>query len=288
MLDLKNYINILDNIFIIKRIVNPQDKTIIDFDSDLPTASSHACFDFWERGNSCPNCISMRALNENASFSKVENIDDRLYMVIAAPIKLNNDKYVVELLRDITDETSASLYVDKTSQDLQNEIYKLNQLAIKDPLTNTFNRRYLNEQLPCNLKKFNDCKFSLALIMVDLDKFKDINDSLGHLCGDYILKEVSFILKSYIKNYNGWTCRYGGDEFIIYVENISKEQSYIIAEDLREEINNYKFVYNNTPVHTTCSFGVCFLNEKNINFNDVINNADMKLLEAKKTRNTVI
>lgn len=114
--------------------------------------------------------------------------------------------------------------------------------------------------------------------MVDLDKFKDINDSLGHLCGDYILKEVSSILKSYIKNYNGWICRYGGDEFIMYVKNISKEQSYIIAENLREEINNYKFVYNGTPIHTTCSFGVCFLNKKNIDFNDIINNADMKLL----------
>jgi diguanylate cyclase (GGDEF)-like protein len=288
LLDVKNYINILQDIFIIKRIVNPQDKTIIDFDNDLPTTSSHTCFDFWKRGESCPNCISMRALNENASFSKVENIDDRLYMVIAAPIQINNDKYVVELLRDITDDTSSSLYVDKTSQDLQDEIYKLNQLAIKDPLTNTFNRRYLNEQLPCNLKKFNDCKFSLTLIMVDLDKFKDINDSFGHLCGDYILKEVSFILKSYVKNYNGWICRYGGDEFIMYLENISKEQSYVIADNLREEINNYKFIYNCAPIHTTCSFGVCFLNEKNINFNDIINNADMKLLEAKKTRNTVI
>lgn len=120
MLDFKNYINILDTIFIIKRIVNPQDKTIIDFDSDLPEASNHTCFDFWERGESCPNCISMRALNENASFSKVENIDDKLYMVIAAPIQINNDKYVVELLRDITDDTSSSLYVDKKSQDLQN------------------------------------------------------------------------------------------------------------------------------------------------------------------------
>ena len=287
----KNTFNICNNIFAIQRIVNPQNKNIMNFENEMPMFSHDSCFDFWNRGKPCSNCISMRALNENISFSKVENVDGKLYLIIAAPINLNEKRYVVELVKDISNDTLYSSYIGKTPSELNAEISRLNELAIKDPLTDTYNRRFLDEQIPCSLHKYTNYDSSLSLIIMDLDKFKAINDSFGHICGDYVLKKVSYLLKEYVSNYNGRICRYGGDEFVILVENISKSKAYEIANDLKDIIYNHNFSYNNIHLDVSCSFGVSFVNRDNnlgLDFENILNIADMELLQAKKNRNKVL
>ncbi|MDO7205229.1 GGDEF domain-containing protein [Paraclostridium bifermentans] len=180
----------------------------------------------------------MRALNENSSFSKLEYVDEKLYMVISAPVNVEGDIYIVELIKDVTNDTMFSTYTNKTVNELTSEINKLNMLIVTDELTNIFNRRYLDEHLPALLKNLSLPDFSVSLIMLDIDKFKDINDTYGHLCGDFIIKEVASLLDSYIKNFGGWTCRYGGDEFIAVIENKSENETYTI-------INNFKTFYWN-------------------------------------------
>lgn len=287
MNSMKNSINILDNVFVIQRIVDPKHKKIITLDNDIKIDNNHKCFEFWKTGSACCNCISMRALNENSSFSKLEYVDEKLYMVISAPINVEGDLYIVELIKDVTNDTMFSTYTNKTVTELKSEINKLNMLIITDELTNIFNRRYLDEHLPVLLKNLSLPDFSISLIMLDIDKFKDINDTYGHLCGDFIIKEVASLLDSYIKNFDGWTCRYGGDEFIAVIENKSENETYTIINNLKTLIGTKEFLYENNKINITCSFGVSYLNNENITFNDALNLVDTKLYKAKGSRNSV-
>ncbi len=287
MNSMKNSINILDNVFVIQRIVDPKRKKIITLDNDIKIDNKHKCFEFWKTGSACCNCISMRALNENSSFSKLEYVDEKLYMVISAPVNVEGDIYIVELIKDVTNDTMFSTYTNKTVNELKCEINKLNMLIVTDELTNIFNRRYLDEHLPVLLKNLSLPDFSVSLIMLDIDKFKNINDTYGHLCGDFIIKEVASLLDSYIKNFDGWTCRYGGDEFIAVIENKSENETYTIINNLKTLIGTKEFLYENNKINITCSFGVSYLNNENITFNDALNLVDTKLYKAKGSRNSV-
>lgn len=284
---MKNSINILDNVFVIQRIVDPKHKKIITLDNDIKIDNNHKCFEFWKTGSACCNCISMRALNENSSFSKLEYVDEKLYMVISAPINVEGDVYIVELIKDVTNDTMFSTYTNKTVNELKSEINKLNMLIVTDELTNIFNRRYLDEHLPSLLKNLSLPDFSVSLIMLDIDKFKNINDTYGHLCGDFIIKEVASLLDSYIKNFGGWACRYGGDEFIAVVENKSENETYALINNFKTFIGTREFLYENNKINITCSFGVSYLNNENITFNDALNLVDSKLYKAKNSRNSV-
>lgn len=287
MNSMKNSINILDNVFVIQRIVDPKHKKIITLDNDIKIDNNHKCFEFWKTGSACCNCISMRALNENSSFSKLEYVDEKLYMVISAPVNVEGDIYIVELIKDVTNDTMFSTYTNKTVTELKSEINKLNMLIITDELTNIFNRRYLDEHLPVLLKNLSLPDFSVSLIMLDIDKFKNINDTYGHLCGDFIIKEVASLLDSYIKNFGGWACRYGGDEFIAVVENKSENETYALINNFKTFIGTREFLYENNKINITCSFGVSYLNNENITFNDALNLVDTKLYKAKNSRNSV-
>lgn len=283
----KNTIDILGNIFMIQRVVDPQNKKIINFENNSKITESHKCFDFWNTGSACSNCISMRALNENSSFSKLEHLDENLYMIIASPINLNGDTYIVELIKDVTNDTIFSMFNNKTVEDLRKEIHRLNMIAVTDELTSIFNRRYLDENLPVALKNLSTSNFSLSLIMLDIDRFKLINDTYGHLCGDYVIKEIAHLINTYIKTFNGWACRYGGDEFIAVIENISKEKTYEIIETLKNTIDRTPLLYNGNNIKITCSFGVSYLNNSDLNINDALNLVDTKLYEAKKSKDSI-
>lgn len=280
---IQNSLNILDNVFLIQRIVDPKNKKIINFKNNMFFSENHKCFDFWENGKACSNCISMRALNENSSFSKLEHLDDKLYMIISAPININNETYVAELIKEVTNDTMFSIYNGKTIEELKSEIHRLNMIAITDDLTNIFNRRYLNEHLPAALKCLSNSDFSLSILMTDINKFKHINDTYGHLCGDYVLKIVANLIKVCVSNLNGWTCRYGGDEFISVIENISEYESNKLIEHIQSTIENHDFIYENQKIHVSCSFGVTHLNNDKVNLHDALSLVDHNLYESKKT-----
>lgn len=281
----KNSIQILNNIFLINRVINPKTKEIINLNNiDINSFKNHQCFDFWENGISCSNCISMRALNENNSFSKFETLNDKVYMVIASPININGVSYVVELLKDVTDDTLLYDLQGSALEDLKSEVSRLNKLIVTDELTNIFNIRYLNETLPTMLSNLNKSNNSINIIIIDIDKFKLINDSYGHLCGDYIIKEFANLLDSYIHSIGGFTCRYGGDEFVSVVENLTEDDTYIKVEEFEEIINNHNFVYANKKITISFSFGISYLSSNDISITDALNLADLNLYTLKKSK----
>ncbi|WP_243120252.1 diguanylate cyclase [Caloramator sp. E03] len=127
---------------------------------------------------------------------------------------------------------------DITDKKLKEE--RLKHLSNTDFLTNTYNRRYFNKRLEEEIERANITNRKFSLIMLDIDHFKKINDEFGHHAGDLVLKSIAQLIKNRIRK-TDILARWGGEEFIILLPETEIKNAAILAEDLRNMINNLKF-----------------------------------------------
>lgn len=174
--------------------------------------------------------------------------------------------------------------------ELQRELEKANEilqsLSSRDHLTGAFNRRTFENILKEELERAKSEKEHISLIMLDIDHFKRINDTHGHLVGDYILKSLVKLLGSKLR-LEDTIFRYGGEEFFILLLKTDKKKALNIAERLRNEIENYEFNYRGKDkapfkIRLTCSFGVSTFPEDGDRLEELISKADEALYRAKK------
>ncbi|HTZ39728.1 MAG TPA: diguanylate cyclase [Syntrophales bacterium] len=129
-------------------------------------------------------------------------------------------------------------------------------LSIRDPLTGIFNRIYLMERLPQELKRSQRYGHPLAVIMCDIDHFKEVNDQHGHRAGDQILRDFVNRIAGSIRIDVDWMARYGGEEFLIVLPETDLPSSFIVAERLRRLIAEVPFRLKGRDLRITSSFGV--------------------------------
>jgi diguanylate cyclase (GGDEF)-like protein len=153
--------------------------------------------------------------------------------------------------------------------------------ATHDPLTNVFNRRWLEHKVEFLLDKKANEDVEHSLLYIDLDGFKEINDAYGHRVGDeYLIKfcrEAEHTIRL-----NDTFCRMGGDEFAILLENCSKEISLRIANELLNRVKKIVVEFEDKKISATCSIGVCFFNTNEIEFENLVHCADELCYEAKR------
>lgn len=177
----------------------------------------------------------------------------------------------------------SSSYV-KSLKDLKELSAKLENLSTKDPLTNTYNRRYLIDKLNTDLPQVFENNLDLSLLIIDIDYFKKVNDNYGHLVGDEILREVAKCLNDNIDE-SQTVVRYGGEEFVVLLPDISMDNAKIIADNLRIKVSELNNKYN---ISTTISVGCSFV-EKNDTVEKLCSRADKNLYKAKESgRNCVV
>jgi diguanylate cyclase (GGDEF)-like protein len=166
------------------------------------------------------------------------------------------------------------------------EIYRL---TIIDALTETHNKRYLLEFLDRELSRSERYSRPLAVIMFDLDRFKTINDELGHLGGDFTLREMAACVKTCVRKEELFA-RYGGEEFVIVLPETNLEGAVAVAERLRGMVEKHAFQYEGKSYPLTVSVGVAATNgDRPLSPSDLISEADQKLFEAKRQgRNRVV
>ncbi len=167
------------------------------------------------------------------------------------------------------------------------------RLSITDPLTGCYNRGYLSEHLPLEIKRAMRYEHPLSLIICDIDHFKKVNDTYGHLIGDEILKKVVQWINQCIRDYVDWVARYGGEEFVIVVPETDAKGARSMAEKLRRTISNRTIETEEKMISITASFGVSGLNphtpNEKISLESLIDQADNYLYQAKQEgRNRVI
>lgn len=158
---------------------------------------------------------------------------------------------------------------------------KLKQISITDELTGIRNRRYIMERLGEEFKRVKRLNRPMGLIMFDLDHFKKINDSYGHLFGDIVLKTIAARLKSGIREYD-LAGRIGGEEFLILAPDSDLEETTRLAERIREIIKSEKIADRDKEVNVTISAGVTMLKEQDQNIDTIFSRADDALYTAKQ------
>ncbi|NLG75251.1 MAG: diguanylate cyclase [Xanthomonadaceae bacterium] len=138
---------------------------------------------------------------------------------------------------------------------LRNANEENRRLSITDPLTGAYNRRYLMEQLPREIERGARYGRQLSVIMCDVDHFKKINDTYGHLVGDEVLKWFVQQLNDGVRACD-WVARYGGEEFVIVLPETGVANAATAAEHLREQISKTPFESGGNRLTVTASFGV--------------------------------
>ncbi|MDF2485390.1 MAG: diguanylate cyclase [Herbinix sp.] len=271
------------------RIVDPVNKQVINLRDNGTEGAPEQCFAFWKKGQVCENCISMKAYRENDTFIKMEYSEEDIYLVTAFPIELTNRTVVLELMKKATDNISINVNGDDASSNFNALLNNLNNRAIKDSLTGIYNRRYINEKLPLDLINASLSDSSISVIMVDIDFFKNVNDTYGHLIGDCTLKSIANTLNRNLKRDNDWVARYGGEEFLICLPGAHLENAKEMAELIRKKVESTPIDCGDLEFFVTASFGVSSVTPKSgASITLLIEEADKKLYEAKRNgRNRV-
>lgn len=160
----------------------------------------------------------------------------------------------------------------------------LRQQAMTDPLTGIYNRSGFNHLLSVEIQRSQRYRSPLSLIMLDIDHFKNINDTFGHNVGDDVLKILAKVISENIRCYDIFA-RWGGEEFAILTPHTDKESAVMLAEKLRKTIEDADF---EVAGKITCSFGVTGLMKDNCIAREIIDHADNALYKAKRSgRNKV-
>lgn len=206
------------------------------------------------------------------------------YFFVAAEIYIHQDIWIAQglnwvFLSRLIITTSIIILISFVSEFSFSKINeKIYELSITDSLTNVYNRRNFDSILDKELKRQNRTKLPLCLCMLDVDNFKKLNDTLGHLQGDLVLKEVASIIKNTIRKTDE-IGRWGGEEFCIILPNTSLSSAATLIERVRNNIANFDFSLSSK---ITCSFGIAQANECE-NADSLIKKADTAMYCAKNT-----
>lgn len=169
-----------------------------------------------------------------------------------------------------------------SSNQLKHQNAILEKLASTDPLTGLYNRRSMD----IFLSQAVETESNFALIMCDIDDFKKVNDTYGHDLGDVVLKGVASITSEQVKE-QGYVCRWGGEEFLILLNNASEENTFRIAENIRRNVANRMFDLSEQLIHCSLTLGIAF-HHSDENVEDTITRADYKLYRGKKSGKNVV
>ena len=166
---------------------------------------------------------------------------------------------------------------------------KLEKLSVTDGLSGLYNHRHLVLSLESEFKRAIRYNRSLALLLIDIDYFKNLNDTYGHLCGDYVLKTVATLLTGNVRA-TDLVARYGGDELAVMLIETNTKSALEVAEKLKEAIANHPFQWQEQQLSVKVSIGLATAPAQGVqDASDLVNAADRALYQAKKAgRDAVI
>lgn len=200
--------------------------------------------------------------------------------VTAQTITLDRS-YSMGIARDITKRKLVEAEVQRLQEQLREQ-------AVRDPLTGLYNRRYLDETMERELVRAARYGHPIGIVMCDLDHFKAVNDTHGHLVGDEVLRVFAELLR---KNSRGSDiiCRFGGEEFLLFLPDMPPEIAYQRAEQLRTALAAKRITSGAAVIGVTASFGVAAFPENGKTQDALIHAADVAMYQAKEAgRNRVV
>lgn len=233
------------------------------------------CFDFWETGKRCSNCVSLKALKEKNKKTKLEFRENNVYQVTAHYVEVDGKPKVMELIQyldeaDIVDIDGSERLFTKLNG-FQDELYR-------DVLTGIYNRRYYEDQLRKQI-------LPAGIAMIDLDDFKLYNDTCGHNAGDLALTTVAGVIRGMIRRTTDILIRYGGDEFLLVMPGVKEEDFTQKLRQIQNEVHS-KEVPGFSRLQLSVSIGGVLSEEHKIE--NAVEMADKLMYRAKNHKNAVV
>ena len=198
------------------------------------------------------------------------------------------------IFRDITDRKEVEKDLRHAMDRMQTQLIEIGLLqsqlreqAIRDALTNLFNRRYLEETLERELARAAREVYPLCIVMMDIDHFKDVNDTYGHEAGDLVLKTLAETVMSQSRH-GDFACRFGGEEFVLVMPNITIDIARERVGSLHRSISSLNIPFGRFNLNITMSMGISWYPKHGETKEDLLRSADRALYVAKNTgRNRV-
>lgn len=159
----------------------------------------------------------------------------------------------------------------------------LTNAAYIDELTQVFNRNYITQALDAEFKRAKALHTSFPVVLFDIDNFKKVNDTHGHDAGDFVLRELTRVIKESGLRERDLLGRWGGEEFILLVTNSATDVAREAAERIRKVVAGHKFVHNGVHIPVTISLGIASIKKGHASAQDLYKEADLALYHSKHT-----
>jgi diguanylate cyclase (GGDEF)-like protein len=254
--------------------------------------AGHPLITWFENGNPLLTKSDVGVLPQFKALWENEEQDlEKMGIELLIPLRVGNDLVGVLVIgpklsqepytRD--DELTLMTLANQTAVAIENArlFYEVQQLAILDDLTGVYNRRYLLELSNREFRRAQRFGRNLSLVMMDIDHFKQINDTFGHAVGDEVLSALAERCQKNIRNVDVLG-RYGGEEFVILLPETVLSEAIQITERLVTHISDFPFETSIGPVNLTASFGIACYRSDVEDFSVLLRNADIALYAAKR------
>lgn len=189
--------------------------------------------------------------------------------------------------KEIEQRTQAEQSLKAANEELHLRVFEVQRLqaelleqTIHDPLTGLYNRRYLSDALTREIVQAQRANTALAFVMADIDHFKDVNDTFGHLAGDEVLVQVASLLKTHARG-SDIACRYGGEEFLLVFPGTSLEQAQKRAEEIQQSCAALNVQHEGKNIVVMLSVGVAVYPDHGLLWEQIVNKADKALYQSK-------
>lgn len=246
---------------------------------DYTSANRHEvqfcqCYDFWENGKPCENCISAQTLKDKQQHTKLEFLETDIYQVFSRYVEVDGTPCVMECIQKLDYDSLVDAHgKEKLIRTLSQYHTKLYQ----DVLTGAYNRRYFEDKL-------RHMQMTAGVAMIDLDDFKVYNDTCGHDAGDAVLETLVQTIQGAVRG-NDILIRYGGDEFLLLMPDIQERTFFQMLHEILRKINAAS-VPDYPSIHLSVSIGGTFC--ENASLEDAIHRADALMYQAKNKKNMVV
>jgi diguanylate cyclase (GGDEF)-like protein len=211
------------------------------------------------------------------------------YVFFSLPSMVNGRTIVGAIARDragdlatLLETINLNLELERKQKELSDANARLEQLSITDQITQLFSRDHFFQLAQHSWEESRRYEFPLTVMMMDLDDFKKVNDTYGHIFGDYVLKQASARLKGRTRKAD-LLARYGGEEIVLLASNTDQKTGFLLAERLRGAVDSDPFTMGNCTATVTISIGVSGTELRNFSsFEDLLESSDQALYAAKR------
>lgn len=260
------------------RIVDIQNHAVYDYQKKAFLPTNKKCYETWGRSAPCANCTSCRAVQEQKHIIKLEYCDNQVFLINSYPVRLLGKWYSLELLEDVSDSFTMNTETFTNHQEVRTILMSVNELIIKDAFTHLYNKQFLIDKLPYFMEQARKQHRPLSISIMDIDHFKQVNDTYGHMFGDKVILKIAEVLRSHM-NDTLYAIRLGGDEFLLIFVNGTQAAAQVQCEAMMTEIHDCTF-QEHSAYHISMSCGVCQWEEEET-YDALLDRADYSMYHHK-------